>query len=138
VFFRVIDGAVKKGDKVRFINSKVEHEINECGILTPNQVPVDMLRAGEVGYMFGSIKDVTDARVGDTITLASEWKAAGEGGFGGLEGYKESTPMMYAGLFPTDADDYETLRDSLGKLRLNDAALSYEPENSGALGFGFR
>lgn len=141
VFFRVIDGAVKKGDKVRFINSKVEHEIIECGILTPNQVPVDMLKAGEVGYLYGSIKDVTDARVGDTITLASEWKAAvnsGHEGVEGLDGYKESVPMMYAGLFPTDADDYETLRDSLGKLRLNDAALSYEPENSGALGFGFR
>lgn len=141
VFFRVIDGCLKKGDKVRFMNAKVDHEVVEVGVMTPNQIPVDTLRAGEVGYLFGSIKDVTDARVGDTITLTSEFKQASQDPsteMQPLEGYAESVPMMYAGLFPTDADDYETLRDSLGKLKLNDAALNYEPENSGALGFGFR
>jgi len=140
VFFRVVDGQVKKGDKVRFMNSKAEHEVTEVGVMTPKQVQVDDLRAGEVGYICGSIKDVLDARVGDTIVLSSEYKAgvAAEDPIEPLPGYAECTPMVYAGLFPVDADDYESLRDSLGKLRLNDASLSYEPENSGAMGFGFR
>lgn len=154
VLFRVVDGEVKRGDKVRFLASGAEHATTEVGIMTPNQVPVTSLRAGEVGYLCGSIKDVSDARVGDTITLASEYKAAAtrlsmENGnkpiseidakpIEPLEGYEESVPMVYCGLFPTEADDYESLRDSLSKLRLNDAALSYEPETSGAMGFGFR
>lgn len=110
--------------------------------MQPNEVPVDCLRAGEVGYIWGNIKDVLDARVGDTIVLASEYKrerAAGKDPpIVALPGYAQSTPMVYCGLFPVDADQYESLRDALGKLRLNDAALAYEPENSGALGFGFR
>lgn len=147
VFFRVIDGAVKKGDKVRFLASKAEHEVTEVGILQPNQVQVDCLRAGEVGYLCASIKDVLDARVGDTITLSSEYKAAAKMLEGSdsdklpidpLPGYKESVPMVFCGVFPVDADQYESLRDALGKMRLNDAALSYEPETSGAMGFGFR
>jgi GTP-binding protein LepA len=125
------------------------------GVMEPHQTPVTSLRAGEVGYICGSIKDVQDARVGDTITLASEFKSAAneiskkngnkpiqeiEGAVPvqPLPGYSESVPMVYCGLFPVDADDYENLRDSLGKLMLNDAALNYEPETSGAMGFGFR
>jgi GTP-binding protein LepA len=147
VFFRVVDGAVKKGDKVRFLNSKAEHDVTEVGIMQPNQVPVDALRAGEVGYLCGSIKDVLDARVGDTITLSSEYKAAAaklkdakseEEPITPLPGYAEATPMVFAGIFPVDADQYESLRLALGKLRLNDAAIAYEPETSGAMGFGFR
>jgi GTP-binding protein LepA len=140
VFFRVMDGQVKKGEKIRFMASAAEHEITEVGVMTPKQVQVGTLRAGEVGYLCGCIKDVLDARVGDTMVLAKQFKekkAAGED-IEALPGYADSVPMVYCGLFPVDADDLETLRDSLGKLRLNDAALSYEPESSGAMGFGFR
>jgi GTP-binding protein LepA len=140
VFFRVVDGQVQKGDSVRFLASAAEHDVTEVGVMTPNQVPVTTLQAGEVGYLCGSIKDVLDARVGDTICLSREYKATIQGGntIEALPGYADSVPMVYCGLFPVDADDYESLRDSLGKLRLNDAALSYEPESSGAMGFGFR
>lgn len=149
VFFRVVDGAVKKGEKVRFLASKAEHDITEVGIMNPNQVPVEMLRAGEVGYLCGSIKDVLDARVGDTITLASEYRTSAkklldegkqdeEAPIEPLPGYSESVPMVFCGVFPVDADQYENLRDALGKMRLNDAAITYEPETSGAMGFGFR
>jgi GTP-binding protein LepA len=137
-----VDGALKKGDKVRFLASQAEHEVSEIGIMQPNEVPVAALQAGEVGYLWGNIKDVLDARVGDTITLASEYKAASKAGNKGsiepLPGYAQSVPMVYCGLFPVDADQYESLRDALGKLKLNDASLAYEPENSGAMGFGFR
>eukprot|EP00980_Cylindrotheca_fusiformis_P015415 scaffold4335_cov119-Cylindrotheca_fusiformis.AAC.18 len=140
VFFRVVDGQVKKGDKLRFMASAAEHDVTEVGVMTPNQVQVDTLHAGEVGYICGSIKDVLDARVGDTMVLAKEYKEAKAGGLElePLPGYADSVPMVYCGLFPVDADDYESLRESLGKLRLNDASLSYEPETSGAMGFGFR
>ena len=142
VFFRVVDGEISKNDKIRFLASEAELEISEVGFMTPNQVPVDTLRAGEVGYLWGNIKDVTDARVGDTIVLAKQWKESKAEGndppVQPLPGYADSVPMVYCGLFPVDADDYEGLRDAIGKLKLNDAALSYEPENSGALGFGFR
>ena len=131
---------------MRFLASKAEHEVTEVGIMQPNQVPVDLLRAGEVGYICGSIKDVLDARVGDTITLSSEYKAAAkllepgseEDPITPLPGYAEATPMVFCGVFPVDADQYENLRDALGKMRLNDAAITYEPETSGAMGFGFR
>ena len=137
---------MKKGDKVRFLASKAEHDVTEVGIMQPNQVPVQCLRAGEVGYMCGSIKDVLDARVGDTITLSSEYKAAlkeldpasEEQPITPLPGYSESVPMVFCGIFPVDADQYENLRDALGKMRLNDAAITYEPETSSAMGFGFR
>lgn len=142
VFFRVIDGEVKKGDKIRFLASKAEHDVTEVGVMTPQQVPVDSLSAGEVGYICGSIKDVLDARVGDTICLSKQFKEGVAEGketpIKALPGYAASVPMVYCGLFPVDADQYEGLRDALGKLRLNDAALSYEPESSGAMGFGFR
>jgi GTP-binding protein LepA len=142
VFFRVMDGEVSQGDKVRFLASDAEHDVTEVGIMQPNQVPVDCLHAGEVGYLWGNIKDVLDARVGDTIVLAKEYKESASKGksppIEALPGYADSVPMVYCGLFPVDADQYESLRDALGKLRLNDAALSYEPESSGAMGFGFR
>ncbi|CAJ1961515.1 unnamed protein product [Cylindrotheca closterium] len=140
VFFRVVDGQVKKGDKLRFMASAAEHEVTELGVMTPKQVQVENLRAGEVGYICGSIKDVLDARVGDTMVLSKQFKEAkaADAPMKALPGYADSVPMVYCGLFPVDADDYESLRDSLGKLRLNDASLSYEPETSGAMGFGFR
>lgn len=140
VFFRVVDGELSKGDKVRFSASGAEHDVTEIGIMQPQQVPVDSLRAGEVGYFWGNIKDVLDARVGDTMVLAKQFKEAKAAGkdIERLPGYADSNPMVYCGLFPVDADDYESLREAIGKLRLNDAALTYEPETSGALGFGFR
>lgn len=140
VFFRVMDGQVKKGDKLRFMASGAQHDVTEVGVMTPKQVQVDTLRAGEVGYICGAIKDVLDARVGDTMVLVNQYKDAKAEGVDlePLPGYAVCVPVVYCGLFPVDADDYENLRDSLGKLRLNDASLSYEPETSGAMGFGFR
>ncbi|HEY9657027.1 MAG TPA: translation elongation factor 4, partial [Allocoleopsis sp.] len=132
VYFRVMDGTVKKGDRVRLMASGKEYEIDELGVLSPNQVQVNELHAGEVGYLAAAIKAVEDARVGDTITLASA--PAPEP----LPGYTEAKPMVFCGLFPTDADQFEDLREALEKLRLNDAALQYEPETSSAMGFGFR
>jgi GTP-binding protein LepA len=142
VLFRVMDGEVSTGDKVRFLASSAEHEVTEVGIMQPNHVPVGCLHAGEVGYFWGNIRDVLDARVGDTMVLAKEFKDRKAAGIvppvEALAGYADSVPMVYCGLFPVDADQYESLRDALGKLRLNDAALAYEPETSGAMGFGFR
>ena len=132
VYFRVMDGKVKKGDNVRLMASGKEYVIDELGILAPTQVEVDELHAGEVGYFAAAIKAVEDARVGDTITLVEE--VASEP----LPGYTEAKPMVFCGLFPTDSDRYPDLRDALDKLKLNDAALSYEPETSSAMGFGFR
>ncbi len=132
VYFRVMDGTLKKGDKIRLMASGKECEIDELGVLSPHQIQVDELHAGEVGYLAAAIKAVEDARVGDTITLAS--KPAKEP----LPGYTEAKPMVFCGLFPTDADQYHDLREALDKLKLNDAALSYEPETSSAMGFGFR
>ncbi|MEM8779436.1 MAG: translation elongation factor 4 [Cyanobacteria bacterium P01_G01_bin.49] len=132
VYFRVMDGTVKTGDRVRLMASGKEYEIDELGVLSPNQIPVEALHAGEVGYLAAAIKAVEDARVGDTITLAqAQAKEA-------LPGYTEAKPMVFCGLFPTDADQYEDLREALQRLKLNDAALSYEPETSSAMGFGFR
>ncbi|MBD2327401.1 translation elongation factor 4 [Alkalinema sp. FACHB-956] len=132
VYFRVMDGVVNVGDKVRFMASGKEYVIDELGVLAPTQVRVDSLHAGEVGYLAASIKAVGDARVGDTITIAT--KAAPDP----LPGYVEAKPMVFCGLFPTDADQFPDLREALDKLRLNDAALSFEPETSSAMGFGFR
>jgi GTP-binding protein LepA len=132
VYFRVVDGSVRKGDKVRMMASKKEYQIDELGVLSPTQVQVDELHAGEVGYFAASIKGVGDARVGDTITLVSN--PAPES----LGGYAEAKPMVFCGLFPIDADQYPELREALDKLRLNDASLNYEPETSSAMGFGFR
>ncbi|MFW6358982.1 MAG: translation elongation factor 4, partial [Chroococcales cyanobacterium] len=132
VYFRVMDGTVKKGDRVRLMASRKEYEIDELGVLSPNQIQVEELHAGEVGYFAAAIKAVEDARVGDTITLVNNPAPKA------LPGYTEAKPMVFCGLFPTDADQYEDLRDALERLKLNDAALSYEPETSSAMGFGFR
>ncbi|MBD2250258.1 translation elongation factor 4 [Nostoc parmelioides] len=132
VYFRVMDGTVKKGDRVYLMASEKEYEIDELGVLSPTQKPVDELHAGEVGYFGAAIKAVADARVGDTITLCSA--KAPEA----LPGYTEANPMVFCGMFPIDADQFEDLREALEKLRLNDAALQYEPETSSAMGFGFR
>jgi len=132
VYFRVMDGVIQKGDRVRLMVSGKEYEIDELGVLSPSQVPVNTLHAGEVGYFSASIKTVEDARVGDTITLAKNPASAV------LPGYAEAKPMVFCGLFPTDSEQFEDLREALEKLRLNDAALQYEPETSSAMGFGFR
>ncbi|MEM8640425.1 MAG: translation elongation factor 4 [Cyanobacteria bacterium P01_G01_bin.54] len=132
VYFRVVDGTLKQGDRIRLMASGKEYELDELGVLSPNQINVDELHAGEVGYLAASIKAVSDARVGDTITLAGAPAAEP------LPGYTEAKSMVFCGLFPIDADQYPDLRDALDKLKLNDAALAYEPETSSAMGFGFR
>ena len=132
VYFRVVSGRLRKKDKVLLMASKKTYELDEIGVMSPDQKQVDELHAGEVGYLAASIKAVADARVGDTITLAS---APAEEP---LPGYTEAKPMVFCGLFPTDADQYPDLRDALDKLKLSDAALKYEPETSSAMGFGFR
>jgi len=132
VYFRVMDGRIAKGDRVKLMASGKEYEIDELGVLAPTQVQVNELHAGEVGYFAASIKAVGDARVGDTITLAKQ--PASEP----WPGYAEAKPMVFCGLFPTDAAQFPELREALDRLRLNDAALSYEPETSSAMGFGFR
>ncbi|WP_448381225.1 translation elongation factor 4 [Gloeomargarita sp.] len=132
VYLRVMDGGVKKGDRIRLMMAGKEYEVDELGVMSPHQVPVADLQAGEVGYLTAAIKAVEDARVGDTITLADAPAAEP------LPGYKEAKPMVFCGLFPINADDYADLRDALAKLKLNDAALHYEPETSAAMGMGFR
>lgn len=131
-YVRVFDGTAKKGDRVRMMAKSVEYEITEVGIFTPGATPVPMLYAGDVGYITASIKNVKDCSVGDTITHAKNpTKQA-------LPGYKPATPMVYCGIYPAEGQDFEVIRDALEKLQLNDAALTFEPEVSVALGFGFR
>ncbi|XP_042017027.1 translation factor GUF1 homolog, chloroplastic-like [Salvia splendens] len=132
VYFRLIDGCIKRGDRILFMASGKDYYADEVGFLSPNQLQVDRLNAGEVGYLSASIRSVADARVGDTITHYS--RKAEES----LPGYKEVTPMVFCGLFPVDADQFHELRDALEKLQLNDSALKFEPETSSAMGFGFR
>ncbi len=132
VYFRVISGSLNKREKILLMASKKNYELDEIGIMAPDQQQVDELHAGEVGYLAASIKSVADARVGDTITLLNS--PANDP----LPGYKKANPMVFCGLFPTDADQFPDLRVSLEKLQLSDAALKYEPETSSAMGFGFR
>jgi len=132
VYFRVISGSLNKREKILLMASKKNYELDEIGIMAPDQQQVDELHAGEVGYLAASIKSVADARVGDTITLLNS--PANDP----LPGYKTVNPMVFCGLFPTDADQFPDLRVSLEKLQLSDAALKYEPETSSAMGFGFR
>ena len=133
VFIRLMNGSVKKGDRVRMMATGAEMEVVETGYFAPGRfIPCDELTAGSVGYLTASIKNVKDTRVGDTVTLAS--RPCEEP----LPGYKKVTPMVYCGIYPADAARYQDLREALEKLQLNDAALSYEPETSLALGFGFR
>ena len=132
VYTRVFEGTLRKGDRMRFMSNLKEYDAEEIGILRLTMQPVDELRAGDVGYIIGSVKDVRDTKVGDTITLAGNPADAP------ISGFREVKPMVFSGIYPTDADDFEDLRSSLEKLQLNDAALTYEPETSVALGFGFR
>lgn len=132
VLIRVIDGEMKKGDKIELMASKGSYEVLKVGVFSPGAVPRASLGAGEVGFMIAGIKVVQDAKVGDTITHLHRKTAEA------LPGFKEVLPMVFSGLYPIDTSEYELLRDALEKLQLNDASISYEPENSMALGFGFR
>jgi len=134
VYFRVIDGAVRLGDRVRMLATGFEGEVDTLGVQSPEEMPVPQLGVGEVGLLSASIKSVESAKVGDTITLAKRGAADVEA----LPGYQEPLPMVFSGLFPLDSDDFPLLRDALDKLRLNDASFTFEPETSVALGFGFR
>jgi GTP-binding protein LepA len=131
-YARIFEGTLNKRERMLFMATGKEYDAEEIGVLKLGMQPVDTLRAGEVGYIVGSVKDVRDTRVGDTITLAR--KPAPDA----ISGFREVKPMVFSGVFPTNSDDFEDLRTSLDKLRLNDASLTYEPETSVALGFGFR
>ncbi len=132
IYTRIIDGEVKKGDIIRLMNTGKKYEVTEVGICAPGPVATELLRAGEVGYICGSIKQVSDARVGDTITLDAD--PADEM----LPGYKKAQSMVYCGIYPAEGEKYENVKDALEKLQVNDAAFNFEPETSTALGFGFR
>ena len=131
--FRVVDGELEAGTEVRMMKTTKEFKVDEVGVFAPAQKPVEKLTAGSVGYLTAQIREIADTRVGDTITLAGKKAAAKP-----LPGYREVISMVFCGLYPIDSKDYEDLREALGKLTLNDAALVYEPETSVALGFGFR
>jgi GTP-binding protein LepA len=132
VLFRVIDGAIRPGMKIRFMTAGRDYQVDTLGVNRPRPTPIDKLGAGEVGFLTASIKAVADVQIGDTITETARPTTEP------FPGYQEIKPMVFAGLFPVDADSYEDLRDALDKLRLNDASFFYEPETSAALGFGFR
>ena len=131
-YVRVMEGTLKKGDGILFMASDKEYDAEEIGYLELKQRPCKELKAGDVGYVIGSVKSLQDARVGDTITHQKN------GADSAIPGYKESKPMVFSGIFPTNSEDFEDLRSALEKLQLNDASLSYQPETSKALGFGFR
>ncbi len=155
-YIRVVDGVFKKGEAIRAMATATEADIDDIGFFSPQMMPTDQLAAGEVGYLITGLKDVTLLRVGDTLTTRRRTSGPGSGSGGSgagtpgarptrqaeateaLPGYREVKPMVFCGLFPIDSDDYPDLRDALEKLVLNDAALSWEPETSDALGFGFR
>ena len=132
IYTRIMDGQVKKGDVIRLMNTGKKYEVTEVGVCAPGPVPSDILRAGEVGYICGSIKQVSDARVGDTITLDQDPTEEM------LPGYKTAQSMVYCGIYPAEGEKYENVKDALEKLQVNDAAFNFEPETSTALGFGFR
>src|SRR5262249_45993977 len=131
-FVRVVDGRFRRGEPLKAMAQGTQFEAEELGFFTPAMTASESLGAGEVGYVITGLKDVSRLRVGDTVT--SLRRPASEP----LPGYKDVKPMVFAGLFPTDSDEYPELRDALERLKLNDAALFYEPETSQALGFGFR
>ena len=131
MLIRVVDGSVTRGTKIKFHSTGRIYDVTALGKFTPKATEVDSLGVGEVGYLSANIKDIVQAKVGDTVTLSNATVEA-------LPGFMEVKPMVFAGLYPIDTDDYENLRDAVGKLKLNDASFSYEPEASTALGFGFR
>ena len=132
VYARVFDGSLEKGETMTFMSNDENYDAEELGILRLGRQKVDKLQAGDVGYIIGSVKDVQDTRVGDTITTKKNPAKAP------IPGFKEVKPMVFSGIYPTDTDDFEDLRGALDKLQLNDASLSYVPETSAALGYGFR
>ncbi|MEL6389396.1 MAG: translation elongation factor 4 [Bacteroidota bacterium] len=131
-YFRILNGVLRKGDKVRFYNTGGEYDADEIGVLQMNQIPKKELTAGNVGYIITGIKESKEVKVGDTITLKENPCESA------IQGFEDVKPMVFAGIYPIDNDDFEDLRDSLEKLQLNDASLVFEPETSIALGFGFR
>jgi len=131
-YFKVVNGKLAKGDRVRFLSTGKDYGAEEVGTLKLSQVPRKVIKAGDVGYLITGIKDAKDVKVGDTITLANEASVPA------IEGFEEVKPMVFAGIYPVDTDDYEDLRSSMEKLQLNDASLVFTPESSAALGFGFR
>ena len=132
VLFRVIDGTIRPGMKIRFFNVGRDYQVETLGVNRPTPTPIGELGAGEVGFLTASIKAVADVQIGDTVTEAARPTKEP------FPGYQEIKPMVFAGLYPVDTAQYEELRDALDKLRLNDASFFYEPESSTALGFGFR
>jgi GTP-binding protein LepA len=132
VLFRVIDGVIRPGMKIRFFNAGRDYQVETLGVNRPGPTPIDMLGVGEVGFLTASIKTVADVQIGDTVTEAARPTKEP------FPGYQEIKPMVFAGLYPIDTNQYEELRDAMDKLRLNDASFFYEPESSTALGFGFR
>ncbi|WP_058234171.1 translation elongation factor 4 [Devriesea agamarum] len=131
-YVRVVDGHLKNRERIEMMSTRAQHDLLEIGVISPEPVPTGGLGVGEVGYLITGVKDVRQSKVGDTVTLARR------GASTALAGYSDPKPMVYSGLFPIDGSDYPDLRDALDKLKLNDAALIYEPETSTALGFGFR
>jgi len=131
-YIRIIEGSVKKGDEILMMGTSKKFEVAEVGISVPSLLPIETLSAGDVGYITASIKNVKECHVGDTITKSNN------PAINPLPGYKKTTPMVYCGIYPAEGESYEEVRDALEKLQLNDAALSFEPETSVALGFGFR
>ena len=131
-YFKVVNGKLSKGDRVRFMSTGKDYGAEEVGTLKLSQVPKKEILTGDVGYLITGIKDAKDVKVGDTITLV------GDKPVGAIEGFEEVKPMVFAGIYPVDTDDYEDLRSSMEKLQLNDASLVFSPESSAALGFGFR
>lgn len=132
VLFRVIDGTIRPGMKIRFVNTGRDYQVETLGVNRPRPTPIDSLGVGEVGFLTAAIKEVADVQIGDTITEAARPTAEP------FPGFQKIKPMVFAGLYPVDSSQYEELRDALDKLRLNDASFFYEPETSAALGFGFR
>ena len=130
-YFRILNGTMKKGEEIRFVNTGNVYEANEIGVMQMDNVPQKVMSAGNVGYIITGIKESKEIKVGDTITNAERPAEP-------IQGFEDVKPMVFAGIFPIDNDDYEDLRDSLEKLQLNDASLTFEPETSQALGFGFR
>ncbi len=131
-YFKVVNGEIRKGDKVKFVATEKQYLADEVGTLKLNQLPKDVIKTGDVGYIISGIKEAREVKVGDTITHIDRPCESG------IQGFEEVKPMVFAGIYPVDTEDYEELRESMAKLQLNDASLVFEPESSAALGFGFR
>ncbi len=132
ILIRLVDGKLNRGDKIKFLSNNATYEINELGVHTPKTHPLDYLSAGEVGYIIGSIKKISEVKIGDTVTLAKEENVQS------FPGFKEPMPMVFAGFYPGEGSNHDELREAIEKLTLNDASLKFEPETSPALGIGFR